>query len=567
MRMSKKVMATGLTCLLTTSLLMGNVQYATHTFAAEQSVKQQMEVRTGGVKTAAGKAAIEKEESVYVTLDANGKRKKVIVSDWLKNSGINGTIDDVSALKDIQNTKGNEKFTQSGSTLTWEAGKDDIYYQGTTDEELPISMEITYKLDGKEITPKELLGKSGKVEIKIQYINNSVQTVKVGGKEKEVHTPFLMATGMFLPVDNFSNVKVDNGRVLSEGDNDIVAVYGTPGLKESLDLDNIDFGEDSDFDMDKINEKLTDSATITADVTDFEMGQTYTVATPNLFNKFDLDEIEDMDDLDEKLDDLKEAVDDMVDGTDKINDGLETLDDNFGKYDEFYNYKKNELEKTDKDKLVYIASTYEGEPILKRGYLGNNPFYTYMNGGGLDCDRKTSITSNELCLNEKDMFYQIIEDHSFKPWDDEIEKKLADKITKQALIDEYCHKVDPSKHLRVFDNIHIGVNALILAGNDYEYDYPYEHSYNTIHIYPRILNIPMTLYKLEEFLHGNFYMLDLEELKQVLTLYKSIEKPIYSVKIQNLTKMYKYLPIPGVEIESQIRIHNGDEKVIRLLKK
>lgn len=334
MRMNKKVTATGLTCILATSLLLGNIEYATHTFAAENAVKQQTEtVMAGAAGDKSEKAELEKEESVYVTLDAGGKQKKVIVSDWLKNSGINGIIEDVSSLTDIQNTKGNEKFTQEGDKLIWEAGSDDIYYQGTTSEELPIGMEISYKLDGKEIAPKDLYGKSGKLEIKIQYINNSYQTVKVNGKDKEIATPFLMATGMFLPVENFSNVKVDNGRVLSEGDNDIVAVYGVPGLKESLNLESIDFGDDSDLDIEKLNDKLTDSATITADVTDFELGQTYTVATPNLFSSLDFDEIDDVDDMEDKLDDLTEAADDLVDGTDKINDGLEKLDKNFGKYE------------------------------------------------------------------------------------------------------------------------------------------------------------------------------------------------------------------------------------------
>lgn len=330
MKKYNRVFATGLTCLLTTSLLLGNVEYATHTYAAGQSVKNnKVTVMAGAVKE---KNKIEKEESVYVTLDANGTTKTVIVSDWLKNSGINGTIEDVSTLKDIQNTKGDEPFTQDGEELTWEAGEEDIYYQGTTDAELPVSMKITYKLDGKEISPKDLLGKSGKLEIKIQYENSSKQTVKVGEKEKEIFTPFLMATGMFLPVDHFSNVNVDHGKVVSEGDNDIVAVYGMPGLKESLDLDSIDFGDDSDIDLKKINDKITDSATITADVTEFEMGQSYTVATPNLFNHFNFAEIRDTDDLEDKMDELTEAANDLVDGSDKINDGLDTLDKNFVKY-------------------------------------------------------------------------------------------------------------------------------------------------------------------------------------------------------------------------------------------
>ena len=336
MRVSKKVVATGLTCALASALLLGSVEYASHTYAAERletTVQKETNTVMAGAADEKDSKKLEKEESVYVTLESDGKIKKVIVSDWLKNSGINGTIQDFSELKDIQNTKGNEKFTQDGNSLTWEAGDEDIYYQGTTEKELPIGVHFSYKLDGEKIEPKDLIGKSGKLEMKIKYTNKSAQTVKIGGKDKEIYTPFLLATGMFMPVENFSNVKVDNGRVLSEGDNDIVVAYGMPGLKESLDLDSLDFGEDSDIKTDDLEDKLTDTVTITADVKDFELGQTYTLATPNLFSKLDFDEIEDADDLEDKLDDLTDASEKLVDGSDKINDGLQTLDDSFDKYE------------------------------------------------------------------------------------------------------------------------------------------------------------------------------------------------------------------------------------------
>lgn len=73
---------------------------------------------------------MEKEESVYVTLDANGGTQDIVVSDWLKNSGVGTTLKDQSDLSEIQNTKGDEAFTQDGEELSWEAGEQDIYYQG-----------------------------------------------------------------------------------------------------------------------------------------------------------------------------------------------------------------------------------------------------------------------------------------------------------------------------------------------------------------------------------------------------------------------------------------------------
>ncbi len=85
---------------------------------------------------------VTKEESVYVNAAADGDAEKITVSDWLKNAGINGTLKDKSELKDITNVKGDETFEQSGDGVSWNAGAQDIYYQGTTDKELPVGVKI-----------------------------------------------------------------------------------------------------------------------------------------------------------------------------------------------------------------------------------------------------------------------------------------------------------------------------------------------------------------------------------------------------------------------------------------
>lgn len=336
MRMNKKKMTVGLTCVLATGLLIGSVEYASHTFAATNLAVKGAEIvaeaAVENVKQTKAVKGVTKDESVYVTLDANGQKQDVIVSDWLKNSGVNGILPDTSNLTDIQNTKGDEQFTQNGDSISWETEDKDIYYQGKSDEELPVSMEITYYLDGQEIAPEELAGKSGKLEMKIQYKNHSKQEVKTGGKTRTVYTPFVMATGMILPVEKFKNVTIDHGELLSEGDNDVVMAYGMPGLRESLDLDNLDFGDDISIDLDKITEKITDSVTITADVTDFELGQTYTVATAKIFEDIDFGDLDGGEDLEDKLDELSDAAEDLVDGSDKIQSNLKKLDNKFDTY-------------------------------------------------------------------------------------------------------------------------------------------------------------------------------------------------------------------------------------------
>ncbi len=331
----KKVMMTGVSGLMAAGLIAGSVEYASHMYtyntaaAKEASVVKEIETYA---KPDAGTDKVTKHETVYSTLDAYGNTTDVVVSEWLKNSGTSSELNDVSELEDITNTKGDEEFSQNGNKLVWNTAENDIYYQGKTAKKTPVSMEIAYKLDGEDVKVEDIVGKSGKLEINIKYKNTSKKKVKIDGKYEEIFTPFVMVTGMILPVDNFNNVTIDNGHIISEGDNNIVVAYGMPGLSESLDLDNLDLGKDVDIDLDKLNDKITDTVKITADVTDFEMKSTYTVATSELFNDLDLDDVTDSDKLDDKIDELKDAATDLVDGSDKISSNLTKLDNKFGDY-------------------------------------------------------------------------------------------------------------------------------------------------------------------------------------------------------------------------------------------
>ena len=263
---------------------------------------------------------ISKDESVYVNADESGATTKITVSNWLKNAGINGTINDESDLKDIQNVKGDETFTQNGDDLQWSAGSNDIYYQGTTDKELPVGVEIKYELDGKEIAAKDLLGQSGKLKITVSYTNKSKSTQTINGEKQEMYTPFVMATGIILPDDKFSNVEVDDGKIINEGSNNIVVGFGMPGMAESLDLD-----EDA-------ADKLPEGFTVTADVTNFSIGNTITFASPSILSDLELDDIDDLDDLENKLEKLVDSSEDLVDGSKKLSNKMGELEDKFDDY-------------------------------------------------------------------------------------------------------------------------------------------------------------------------------------------------------------------------------------------
>ena len=193
---------------------------------------------TGATEQTDADNSIRKEETVYVNTEADGTIKEITVSEWLKNAKTlsDSTITDISDLSDIKNTKGDEGFTQDGKTLTWETDGRDIHYEGKTEKDLPVTVTFSYELDGRKIKPEDLAGKTGHLKIHVAYENHAVTTKKISGKSVKLYSPFMMLTGMILSTDHFSNVTVDNGKVVEDDSRNIVLGIAMPGLKESLDL-------------------------------------------------------------------------------------------------------------------------------------------------------------------------------------------------------------------------------------------------------------------------------------------------------------------------------------------
>lgn len=269
-----------------------------------------------------GTVSTGKDETVYVFADGTGKVNKITVNDVIKNIG-EGSIEDSSGLKDVKNILGDETFEESDGKLVWNSNGKNITYQGTSDKELPVSMKISYELDGKEVEPSELAGASGHIKIKYEFTNNTKTTKKVDGKDKEVVTPFIVASGMMIPADNCSNITVDNGKVLDEGSNSIVVGYAMPGILDCI-KNQI---EDKNNVLDKV--EIPESFTMEADVTDFEQKMCLTVVLPGAFTRDDKKISEDLDlsDVNKKIDDLTEAADKLADGTGKLDDGVSDLKD------------------------------------------------------------------------------------------------------------------------------------------------------------------------------------------------------------------------------------------------
>ena len=328
--------------------------------AAESSIKQ---LNTDNVY---------KEETVYVNADASGNQTSVIVSNWLKNAGSEKELEDSSILKDIQNVKGDETYQASGNSLTWKTEGKDIYYQGSTDKKLPVSVHFTYYLDGKEMNPSDLSGKSGRLRIKVAYENNTRQTVEIDGKKESIYTPFALLTGMILPDEIFSNVTIDNGKVISDGQRSIVLGIAMPGLADSLGLNK------TDSSADLLSLDIPETLEISADVENFSMDPTFTIALSDILDFLDTNGISDMIELTEALDDLEEATLQLVDGSEELFNGTDTLNSNY-----------QELDSGIQTLKAGIDTAASGSNTLAEGIT------TYINGAAQLSDGAVSYVNGE----------------------------------------------------------------------------------------------------------------------------------------------------------------------------
>ena len=259
----------------------------------------------------------DKTETVYVKSDAKGNPREITVQTKLKNTSDGDTIEDYTNLTDIKNKEGDEAFTQNvDGTIEWENHGEDITYEGTGSEELPVDVNISYELDGQPIEPEELAGKSGSLKIRFDYKNKTTQTIKIEGKEEQVSVPFAVISTMLLSEDHASNIKVENGKVMDIDGQKLVVGYACPGLTKSLKLTTYEPTEDID---------IPEYVEVMADVTDFSLDFTATIISSGLLEDMDLKDLDDVDEMSDNMKKLEEA-------TDKLSDGAGTLEDGMKKY-------------------------------------------------------------------------------------------------------------------------------------------------------------------------------------------------------------------------------------------
>ena len=263
----------------------------------------------------AADAAVEKKETSYLILNADGSVQEQITSDWLHSDDGFDAVTDESGLSDIQNLKSDVMPEQSGNTLKWTTDETDIYYQGKNSAQAPVGVSIEYTLDGKAVTADELKGQSGHLVATVKLTNNTGEEVTVNGKKRTVYTPFFTVAAAVLPSENFKNITTEHGLVESDSKTQVACYLAMPGMKEAVS----DLLPDS---FDKLDDLMLDTLTLEADVTDCTVPTFLFAAAPSL-SDLDLDEVSD--ELGDTMDELTDAIDQLKDGSGALDDAVGTL--------------------------------------------------------------------------------------------------------------------------------------------------------------------------------------------------------------------------------------------------
>ena len=255
--------------------------------------------------------AYTKEESVYSKLDGNGKVYQTTISNHLKNTEKSELLKDISDLMNIENVSGDQKFSEEQGKLIWKAEGEDIYYQGSTEKALPIQCKITYKLDGKEISKEDIIGKSGLVKISFEFINKEQRNVTINGKMQNMYVPFVVGMGTVIDNENNKNIEITNGKVIDNGNKSMIFGIALPGMQESLGIN-------------KDTIEIPNSIEISMEAKDFEMNEIYCFATPKLIDEDDLE-------LFNKIDKIYDMATELKDGSSKLVEGSQQLSEGAGK--------------------------------------------------------------------------------------------------------------------------------------------------------------------------------------------------------------------------------------------
>lgn len=322
--------------------------------------------------------AFTKDETVYSNLKSNGEEYKTIVTTHIINEDDEKLLKDMTDLLNIENTSGDEKFTQDGTSIVWEANENDIYYKGETQKELPIDINVRYELDGKEISSEEIAGKTGKVKITIEITNKDEHEVTIKNKTEKMYTPFIVATGIYIDNEHNKNIEVTNGKIIDDGSKTMIVGLTFPGMQENLNIN-------------KSNIEIPTTIEITMDSKNFEMKNIINYVTPKIIEKTDLDIFSKLNDIYNKINKLQSASKQIEDGANTLAEGTATYIEKSEEFNNAINQFSNGINTANKS----YEDLDEGINTL------NNSIPTLTSGSKQISDGLSQVNYGVKTMNDK----------------------------------------------------------------------------------------------------------------------------------------------------------------------
>lgn len=255
----------------------------------------------GGTEKTEGKVN-SKDEVVYGTLNANGDLNHIYVVNALEVIQA-GEILDYGKYSSVKNLTDLTELDQEGQKVRMVAPEGKFFYQGNMkeDTELPWDIKISYFLDGQDIEPSELAGKTGHVGITIDTAaNQEVDSV--------FYDNYLLQVSLMLP-NTYKNIEASGGVIVNAGKSKQITFTVMPGKEANL--------------------------TVEADVEDFDFQGVEIAAVPSTL-PIDTSNTEsmtdDMSELSSAIGKLNNGVADLKEGVSQLNNGAANLRTGSEKY-------------------------------------------------------------------------------------------------------------------------------------------------------------------------------------------------------------------------------------------
>lgn len=234
----------------------------------------------------AAQSPSEKEEVVYAMLDSNGN----VTGVYVVNSFSGGDIVDYGDYAAVRNMTTTDEIHSDGDKISLSTEADKIYYQGnlkTTD--IPWNFSIHYYMDGKEYTPSEIAGMSGKLDIKMSITQNP-------SCDKSFFEGYALQATLLLDTKKCSDITAEGATIANVASKKQLSYIILPGKETEL--------------------------SISADVTDFEMEEiSINGVRLNLDMKFDDSRFQ------EQVQKIQTAGSELNNGAAELNNGAGSLNE------------------------------------------------------------------------------------------------------------------------------------------------------------------------------------------------------------------------------------------------